>query len=227
MRKWAKWSRNLASDRVETNSGLLSLLCDVKAIWVMGLGRVCALRTQLHSFWVPDMHPHLKMVRKSSWMTSEPGPLVGCLRSGGHVTQECTETERGMKMEWEELCISFHTKRQKNDTFGRLWALKSIYLPFAPLPQKKSEKMLVFKMTQNLHFSKNVIIQHKYTLRTQPNRFLQTKPIWPDPEMEDNQQVLGFPSRHCPSPDSLKGTFYGDFCHIGLACFSLLYIVKI
>ena len=79
-------SRNLATDRVETNSGLLSLLCDVKAVWVTWLGRVCALRTQLHSFWVPDMHPHLKMVGKSSWMTSEPGPLVGCLRSGGHVT---------------------------------------------------------------------------------------------------------------------------------------------
>lgn len=40
-------------------------------------------------------------------MTSEPGPLVGCLRSGGHVTQECTEAERGMKMEWEECAFLF------------------------------------------------------------------------------------------------------------------------
>lgn len=105
--------RNWASDRVETNSGLLSLLCDVKAVWVTWPGRVCALGTQLHSFWVPDMHSHLKMVGKSSRVTSEPGPLVGCLRSGGHVTQECTEAERGMKMEWEELCISFHTTEKK------------------------------------------------------------------------------------------------------------------
>lgn len=51
-------------------------------------------------------------------MTSEPGPLVGCLRSGGHVTQECTEAERGMKMEWEELCISFHTKGEKMILLG-------------------------------------------------------------------------------------------------------------
>lgn len=82
-------SRNLASDRVETNSGLLSLLCDVESrleLWGWEEGLCSQNPTPVSgslAFEDGFSGSHLKTVREEFWMTSEPGPLVGCLRSGG------------------------------------------------------------------------------------------------------------------------------------------------
>lgn len=143
MRKWAKWSRNLASDRVETNSGLLSLLCDVKAIWVMGLGRVCALRTQLHSFWVPDMHPHLKMVRRvPGWLLSQ-APWWDAWGQGDTWHRNVQKQKGAWKWSGKNCAFLFILRGKKMILLGDCepWNLSICLLPLCP---KRSQKKCWF-----------------------------------------------------------------------------------
>lgn len=111
-----------------------------------GCEGIHALRTQTPWSLVPGTNPHLKIVRKSSWMTSEQGLLVGSLRSVGRRDTGIYRSRKGDGNRDRKSYAFLSVLKKKKELYFWGTVRLEIYLPIclSALCLKRSQKKFCF-----------------------------------------------------------------------------------